>query len=87
MTLHRATYDRPGWSVIRSEDGGRHWTTVTSMPTAKAARAFIDSIEGRLRPTRSEHQAEVSVGASFGTGAHSESTGTPPTGVGSLIER
>jgi hypothetical protein len=53
MTLHRATYDRPGWSVIRSEDCGRHWTPVSSHPTARSARAHIDSIEGRLSPLRS----------------------------------
>jgi hypothetical protein len=73
MTLHRATYDRPGWSVIRSEDGGRHWTPVSAHPTARSARAHIDSLTGALSPLRSERQIEPGTyqGADVsGAGAH-----------------
>lgn len=40
------------WYVEQSEDGIHASVVATGLPTAKAARCYIDAREGTLRPTR-----------------------------------
>jgi hypothetical protein len=52
VTQLRAGYTGTAWQVERS-DNGLHPEVIAILPTGSSARAFIDSIEGRLSPLRS----------------------------------
>jgi hypothetical protein len=54
VTQYVATViDATTWAVIRSNDGVSGKEHLGTFPSAKSARAFIDSRTGNLRPTRS----------------------------------
>jgi hypothetical protein len=65
VTNYRAgmTPDGSAWQVEQSPNG-LHPEVIATLPTAKAARAFIDSVEGRLSPIRSDLDASPLPGQS-----------------------
>jgi hypothetical protein len=85
VTCYRAgmTPDGSAWQVEASPLG-IHPEVIATLPTAKDARAFIDSVEGRLRPSR--EAADVAppasavsrAGRATGYGGLGSSDGYPP---------
>jgi hypothetical protein len=52
VTQLRAGYLANGSWVVERSDNGLHPEVIATLPTGSSARAFIDSIEGRLSPLR-----------------------------------
>jgi hypothetical protein len=51
---YRAGYLADGSWVVEQSENGLHPEVVATLPTAKAARAFIASVTGELSPIREE---------------------------------
>jgi hypothetical protein len=82
MTQYRAGYTGTAWTVERSPDGLRP-EVIATLPTAKAARAFIASVTGELSPIREEVREgtdRAPRGRSFRGASHPALPGQDKTG-------
>jgi hypothetical protein len=89
VTNYRAgmTPDGSAWQVEQSPNG-LHPEVIATLPTAKAARAFIDARTGELSPLRSAHPIEPETTAGAGdSGAGAQSGAETLPGIGPVLPR